>query len=116
FENRVCCIVGLRGSLIRDDLPTATALTRALLEAQDLTVAKPELAAQAFLSQAPKGKTLADLVGVLKDQTHNHNPVGADLRREIALYAEELRDVQVFKQSTDPKQFADQVYADVLTV
>ncbi|RWD52443.1 MAG: twin-arginine translocation signal domain-containing protein [Mesorhizobium sp.] len=115
FENRVCCIVGLRGSLIRDDLPTASALTRALLEAQDLTVAKPELAAQAFLPQAPKGKTVADLVGVLKDQTHNHNPVGADLRKEIALYAQELRDVQVFKRSTDPQQFADQVYADVLT-
>lgn len=115
FENRVCCIVGLTGSLVRDDKPTATALTRALLEAQDLTVAKPELAAQAFLPQAPKDKTVEDLIGVLKDQTHDHNPTGADLRQEIALYAQELRDVQVFKQSTDPQQFADQVYADVLT-
>jgi len=115
FENRVCCIVGLSGSLVRDDKPTASALTRALLEAQDLTVAKPELAAKAFLPQAPKGKTIEDLVGVLKDQTHGHNPTGADLRQEIALYAQELRDVQVFKQSTDPHQFADTVYADVLT-
>ncbi|MEQ1955643.1 ABC transporter substrate-binding protein [Mesorhizobium sp. CN2-181] len=115
FENRVCCIVGLRGSLIRDDLPTASALTRALLEAQDLTVAKPKLAAEAFLPQAPKDKTVADFVGVLKDQTHGHNPTGADLRTEIALYAQELRDVQVFKHSTDPQQFADRVYADVLT-
>lgn len=115
FENRVCCIVGLRGSLIRDDQPTATALTRALLEAQDWTVAKPEDAARAFLPNAPKGKSVEDLVGVLQAQTHNHNPTGADLRQEIALYAQELRDVQVFKNSTDPNAFADKVYADVLS-
>lgn len=115
FENRVCCIVGLRGSLIRDDQPTAAALTRALLEAQDWTVAKPQDAARAFLPNAPKGKTVEELVGVLQSQTHNHNPVGADLKTEIALYAQELRDVQVFKQSTDPKDFADRVFADVLT-
>jgi len=114
FENRVCCIVGLRGSLIRD-LPTASALTRALLEAQDLTVAKPEIAAKAFLPQAPKDKTVEQLVGVLLDQTHGHNPTGADLREEIKLYAQELRDVQVFKNSTDPQEFAERVYADVLT-
>jgi NitT/TauT family transport system substrate-binding protein len=115
FENRVCCIIGLTGALVRDDKPTAAALTRALLEAQDLTVAKPELAAQAFLPNAPKDKSIEDLVGVLKDQTHGHNPTGADLRHEIALYAEELRDVQVFRRSTDPQEFADLVYADVLS-
>ncbi|MDI6024896.1 ABC transporter substrate-binding protein [Corticibacterium sp. UT-5YL-CI-8] len=115
FENRVCCIVGLSGSLVRDDAPTASALTRALLEAQDLTVAKPELAAKAFLPNAPKDKTIEQLVGVLKDQTHGHNPTGANLREEIRLYAQELRDVQVFKQSTDPQAFADKVFADVLS-
>ena len=76
------------------DQPIASALTRALLEAQDLTVAKPELAARAFLPQAPKDKTEQDMVGVLLGQTHNHNPVGSDLKQEIALYAQELRDVQ----------------------
>ncbi|HEX8047139.1 ABC transporter substrate-binding protein [Rhizobium sp.] len=115
FENRVCCIVGLRGGLVRDERATATALTRALLEAQDWTVAKPEDAAKAFLPNAPKDKSIQDLVGVLKSQTHNHNPVGGDLKTEIALYAQELRDVQVFKRSTDPKDFADRVYADVLS-
>jgi NitT/TauT family transport system substrate-binding protein len=115
FENRVCCIVGLRGSLIRDEPETAKALTRSLLEAQDWTVAKPEDAAKAFLPYAPKDKSVEDLVGVLKSQTHNHSPVGGDLRTEIALYAQDLRDVQVFKRSTDPKAFADRVYADVLS-
>lgn len=115
FENRVCCIAGLSGSLVRDDPETARALTRALLEAQDWTVARPEDAARAFLPQAPRGRTVEDLVAVLKDQTHDHTPTGADLKTEIAQYAAELRDINIFRRSTDPQQFAERVHADVLS-
>ncbi|WP_323010787.1 ABC transporter substrate-binding protein [Paracoccus sp. (in: a-proteobacteria)] len=115
FENRVCCIAGLSGSLVRNDPETARALTRALLEAQDWTVARPEDAAKAFLPQAPKNRSVEDLIAVLKDQTHDHTPTGADLKTEIAQYAEELRAINVFRRSTDPQQFAERVYADVLT-
>lgn len=115
FENRVCCIAGLSGSLVRNEPETAKALTRALLEAQDWTVAKPEDAAKAFLPNAPKGRTVEDLIAVLKDQTHDHTPTGADLKTEIAQYAEELREINIFRRSTDPKAFADRVYADVLS-
>lgn len=116
FENRVCCIAGLSGNLVRKDPETARALTRALLEAQDWTVARPEDAARAFLPQAPKNRTVEDLMAVLNDQTHDHTPTGADLKAEIAQYATELRDINVFRRSTDPQQFAERVYADVLTV
>lgn len=115
FENRVCCIAGLSGSLVRDDPATATAVTRALLEAQDWTVARPEDAAKAFLPQAPKNRTVEDLIAVLNDQTHNHTPTGADLKTEIAQYATELREINIFRRSTDPQQFAERVYADVLS-
>jgi len=114
FENRVCCIAGLSGSLVRNDPATARALTVALLEAQDWTLARPRDAAAAFLPQAPRGRTIEDLVGVLTDQTHDHRPTGADLKTEIALYAQELRDINIFRRSTDPQQFADRVHADVL--
>ncbi|KFI30032.1 ABC transporter substrate-binding protein [Haematobacter massiliensis] len=115
FENRVCCIAGLSGSLVRDDPATAKALTRALLEAQDWTVARPEDAAKAFLPQAPRGRTVEDLVAVLKDQTHDHSPTGGNLKTEIAQYATELKQINIFRRSTDPEQFAERVYADVLT-
>lgn len=114
FENRVCCITGLSGKLVRDEPDIAAALTRSLLEAQDWAVARPEDAAEAFLPNAPRNRTVADLVAVLKDQTHDHTPTGADLKGEIALYAEELRDINVMRRSTDPAAFADRVYADVL--
>lgn len=116
FDDRVCCIVGVRGSLVRNDPKIAGALNRAILEAHDWTVAKPLDAAQSFAKFAPKNVTADDIVGMLNGQTHNHRPVGADLKKELALYAGELRTIQVFKQSTDPTAFADKVYADVFAV
>ena len=52
---------------------------------------------------------------MLKNQTHNHHPLGADLKQQIALYAEELKLVKVFKSGTDVSRFAERVYADVLS-
>ena len=105
FENRVCCIVGLRGSLIRDDLPTATALTRALLEAQDLDRCQAGDRRQGIPAEwRPRTRRSMTWSRCLLDQTHDHNPTGTDLKKEIALYAQELRDVQVFKKSTDPQR------------
>jgi len=113
YANRMCCILGIRGSLLRDDPAAASALTRAVLEAQDWTVARPQDAAISFTRYTPKIAE-ADLVAMLQAQTHQHHPVGTDLKHEIALLAEELKLVHVFKPSTDPAKFADKVYADVL--
>jgi NitT/TauT family transport system substrate-binding protein len=115
FEHRVCCIVGLSGKLVREDRATAAALTRALIEAQELTVARPRDAAAVYLKNAPPGWDVEDISTVLNEETHDHHPIGVALEREIALYAEELKAIQVFKPSTDPAKFAKKVYADVLS-
>lgn len=112
YQNRVCCVLGVRGSLVRDDKPTAAALTRALLEASQVTAHDPDLAAAIFSKYA--AASAADLSTMLKSQTHNHNPVGGDLKRELVAYTEELKLVSVIKPSTDPAKFADKIYADVL--
>ena len=35
YANRVCCIIGVRGSLIREDKPAAAAIARSLIEASE---------------------------------------------------------------------------------
>ena len=111
WQNRVCCVLGVGGHVLRDNRPAATALANSLIEAAHIAAHTPEEAARAF---APYSKASAeDLVAILKMQTHNHNPVGGDLKHEIALYAQELKDVGIMKPSTDPAKYADHVFADV---
>ncbi|SJZ93289.1 NitT/TauT family transport system substrate-binding protein [Enhydrobacter aerosaccus] len=112
FSHRTCCVLGIRGSLIRQDKPVATALTQALLEAQEWVATNSEAAAEVF---APHAKApVEQLAAMLRSHTHHHNPLAADLRQQISLYAEELKSIAVFKQSTDVQKYAARVTADVL--
>ena len=114
YASRVCCIVGVRGSLIRDDKPTAAAIARALIEAAEFAALHPEEAAATYAPYGPGKVELADLVTLARYHTHHHHPTGVALKKELALYAEELKLVSIFKPSTDPQKFAERIYADVL--
>ncbi|PLZ03598.1 ABC transporter substrate-binding protein [Burkholderia sp. WAC0059] len=114
YEHRVCCVLGVRGSLIRKDRAAAQALTQALLEATEWTANHPDEAAKIFAPNAP-GATVSELSAMLRSHTDHHHPVGDAFRHEIALYADDLKTVGVVNQGTDSGQFAQRVYADVLT-
>jgi NitT/TauT family transport system substrate-binding protein len=113
FKDRVCCVVGVRGSLIREDRAAATALNRALLESGEWVANNPDGAAAIFAKYSKASET--QLTAMLRSHTHHHHPTGADLKQEIALYTDELKLVDVIKPKTDSAKFADKVYADVLT-
>ncbi|WP_454918463.1 ABC transporter substrate-binding protein [Xanthobacter sediminis] len=114
YATRACCIIGVSGTLIRNEKPVATALTRAILEAGHVVHENPRKAAEIFSAYGGKG-SVDDLADMLRSHTHGHSPVGPALKEEIALYAEELKVVQVFKPTTDSRRFAEKVYADVLS-
>jgi sulfonate transport system substrate-binding protein len=114
YADRTCCVLAIRGSLVRDEKSVATALTRAVLEASDYVGHNPADAATVFSAYGGKG-SVEDLTAMLNSQTHKHHPVGGDLKQQIALYAEELKLVNVFKPSTNVSKFAERVYADVLS-
>lgn len=114
YAHRACCVLGVRGSLIRDDRPAAAAVTEALLEAQEFVTANPEEAAAIFAPYSPVAKP-DQLAAMLRSHTHGHHPVGADLRQEIAAYVEELKAISVIKPSTNADRFSDKVYANVLS-
>jgi NitT/TauT family transport system substrate-binding protein len=113
YRHRACCVLGVRGSLIRQDRATAAALTQALLEAQEAVVADPDGAAAVFSRYSPV--PAAALAAMLRSQTHGHHPTGSALKDEIAAYADELKLVGVMRPKTDPARFANKVFADVLT-
>jgi NitT/TauT family transport system substrate-binding protein len=114
YAHRACCVLGVRGGLIRDDKAAAAALTEAVLEAQDFVHDNPEETARIFAPYSPVAKP-DQLAQMLRSHTHGHHPVGSDLKQEIALYIDELKAISVIKPSTNSERFSDKVFADVLS-
>jgi NitT/TauT family transport system substrate-binding protein len=94
YANRSCCVL-------------------AVLEAGAHVAHDPDDAAAIFSRYGGKG-SVEELATMLRSHTHHHHPVGGDLKKEIALYADELKLVKVIRPATDTAKFADRVYADVL--
>lgn len=113
FANRTCCVLGIRGSLVRDERPVAAAITAALMEAQAWVAENPDGAAEIFAGVS-KVATAEQLASILRSHTHHHHPVDGALKQEITLFAQDLKQASVLRQSTDPAQIADRVCVDVL--
>lgn len=116
YRDKSCCIVGVRGSLVREEPQVARAITQALLDAAMFTSQNLTVAAKSFQPYAPKAATLADIEGMVRYHTHHHHPVGEVLKRELKAYADDLKSVQVFKQGTDTAKFAERIYVDIFAV
>jgi NitT/TauT family transport system substrate-binding protein len=116
YKDKSCCIVGLRGSLVREEPQVARAITQALLDAAMFTSQNPDKAAASFQPYAPKTASPGDLQAMVRYHTHHHHPVGAVLKQELKAYADDLKLVSVFKPSTDTAKFAERIYVDVFGV
>jgi NitT/TauT family transport system substrate-binding protein len=113
FVDRTCCVLAIRGSLIRSELPVAAALTRSILEAAELVANDPTGAAAIYSGYGGKG-SVEDLATMYRGHTHHNHPVGTPLKKQLLLYTDELKAVNVMKKSTDSAKFAERIYTDVL--
>lgn len=116
YRERTCCILGLRGSLVRNEPLVARAVTQALLDSAMFASQNPGEAAKSFQPYAPKTATLDDLEALARYHTHHHHPTGDALKRELKAYADDLKTVSVFKPGTDTTKFAERIYVDVFAV
>ncbi|MDB5371481.1 MAG: transporter substrate-binding protein [Belnapia sp.] len=113
YAHRACCVLGVSGSLVKQDRAAARAVTAALLEAQDWVQARPDEAAAVF---APYAKApVPALAAMLRSHTHGHHPVGSALRLELAAYIDELKTVKVIRPNTDSTRLSERIHADVLS-
>ncbi|WP_186258200.1 ABC transporter substrate-binding protein [Burkholderia gladioli] len=113
YQHKVCCVIGARGELVRNDRPAAAALARSIVEATDYTRENPNESARLFAKYTPKVSP-EDLRKLYATLTYEHHPTNVDLRQEIAFYADDFRRIGVMRKSTDPQRFAQTVYANVL--
>ena len=119
FEHRACCILGVRGTLVRDERPVAAAITAAMMEAQEWVAGNPDAAEAAiFAGFYEGGDRGADACTDAAEPLHppsSSGQWGSQARDRFALCrGAETGKTSVFKSSTDPVQFADRVCVDVL--
>ena len=114
FADRTCCLLAIRGSLVRGELPVAAALTRSILEGAERVANDPADAAAVYSGYGGRG-SVEDLAAMYRTHTHHNHPVGPTLKKQLLLYTDELKGVNVIKKSTDLAKFADRIYVDVLS-
>ncbi len=117
YRDKSCCVVGLRGSLVRNEPLVARGITQALLDGAMFASQNPDKAAKSFQPYSTKATaSTEDLEAMVRYHTHHHHPVGEVLKRELKGYADDLKTVSVFKPSTDTAKFAERIYVDVFSV
>lgn len=114
FSERTCCVLGLRGSLLRDNKEVAAALTSAILEAAHTVYEDPDHAVEVSGRYAPRSATTADLSAMLQSYPYGKQPVGDDFRGQVLLYTQELKRAGVISPSTDPVKYVRRITADPL--
>ncbi|MGV6874362.1 ABC transporter substrate-binding protein [Pseudochelatococcus sp. B33] len=114
YKASTCCVLGLRGSLLRDQPDVAAAVTRAIVEAQAWTAANPDETAEIFAPFVPAKVPAETLASILRSHTHDHHSTGEALRKDVALFTEKLKIVNVIRPNTDSEAFARKVVPDVL--
>lgn len=113
YKDLSCCGIAVRKDFAENNKPASAALTRALLDAAEWVQHNPDESAQIFTAYSPIAKPI--LAEIIRSHTHEHHFGSGDrLRREIALYTEDLRSVGIIRPRTDPKALADRIVVDVL--
>jgi len=114
FAERTCCVLGIRGSLLRDDPEAALAVTRAVLEASQIVNKNPRRAVEVSSHYAPRSASVEDLTEMLKAYPYGEQPIGAEFQRQVLLYAKELKRAGVLKPGTDPERYVNRITANLL--
>ncbi|WP_029606327.1 ABC transporter substrate-binding protein [Kozakia baliensis] len=112
WGHTTCCLIGLRGGLVRQEPDIAADVTRAILEAGAWSHCNPEEAGKIFQPYAPKA-SVADLAAMLRTHDHHLQTTGSTFRNEISQYADALKLVGVFPPSLDTNAYATRVTQDI---
>lgn len=114
YRNLTCCVLGLRGSLVRDNPKVARAITQAIVDAQQWTADHPAETAKIFAPFVPGQVPVEDIAAMLSEHTHHHHSTGDQLRKEVALYVNELKTINVIRPDTDARRFAEHYVPELL--
>ena len=114
YENRTCCVLGLRGDLVRKD-PRGRRRHHARSDRRAALDRVQSRRDRAHLRALRAGQVPAERVAqILRSHTHGHASTGAALREEIVGYAKDLKIIKVLSANLDINKYAQAVVPNVL--
>ncbi|MDR0565364.1 MAG: ABC transporter substrate-binding protein [Azoarcus sp.] len=113
YDDKMCCVIGVGGHLIKKNCPAAAALARSLLEAYDWSNTHRDESAKIFQKYAAK-LSVEDIKHLYKQLSLHVHPMETKLRDQIAFFARDFKELGVLKATTDPEKLANHVYYNVL--
>lgn len=115
YANLTCCVLGLRGSLVRNDPELARSVTQAIVDAQQWTADHPEETARIFKPYVPANVSVEAITAMLKEHTHAHHSTGLQLRKEVVQYIQELQQIKVIRADTNAQKYAEHYVPVILS-
>lgn len=112
WAETTCCVIGIRGGLIRNNPEVARAITAAILEAGAWLACNPDEAGEIFHPYSPK-TSAKDLAAMIRGQGHHHQTLKTSFRDEVVAYADALKTVGIFRPSLDTTRYAERVTQDL---
>lgn len=113
YHDKTCCVIGVGGELIKKNRPAVVSLVKALTEAYEWTNANQLEGAKVFQKYATN-LTLDELMHLYKQLTLHVHPTGQSLRDQLVFYAQDFKDLNVLKPTTNPEKLIDHIFVPVL--
>ena len=113
YAEKICCVLGASGRLVRNDRRTAAAVVRSLAQASDFVVENPAETARVYAKYTPKVSE-DELRELIHATNYRHHPTGQVLRDEVEYFARDFHSAVILRKTTDPVRFADKVTLDLL--
>lgn len=115
FANNFCCVVALRGSMVREDPKTAAALTRGLMNGARYTGSHiHEVATIEVAGKYVPVKDTATVEHLLRSYTWH--PSATAVKPQILQGARDFKLTGFLDKSTDPVALAHKAYVDIFTL
>jgi NitT/TauT family transport system substrate-binding protein len=114
YQNRVCCVIGANGHLLRTDKDTVRRVVEGVIDIHEYAANHPDQVAKYYIdTYHPPGIKLADLTALLGQLTYHHHPAGEALIEEIKLSYDDMKLIKVVRPHVNSEKLAREVSANV---
>jgi NitT/TauT family transport system substrate-binding protein len=114
YEGRVCCVLGVNGPFLKNNLDAVRRVAAANLEIHEYAANHPDEVARWYADNLPQSLTYTDLKDDLGSLAYHNHPIGDALVEQIRLSLDDLKLVKIIDEDTDTAALSKRISINVL--